>query len=129
MAMVPPMAQPAKKPRKKKAADPAPETYDDLVHFIAPTATYTRIAILTAGFNNDLFDSYFENGDEGTLYKLDVPYVPNGTNATAIRPPRDELRSICPEVPCSPRRLAYRQSAEEHGRIRRPDRLPGRGCP
>ena len=28
--MVPPMAQPAKKPRKKKAAEPAPETYDDL---------------------------------------------------------------------------------------------------
>ena len=28
--MVPVMAQPAKKPRKKKAAEPAPETYDDL---------------------------------------------------------------------------------------------------
>ena len=54
--------------------------YDDLVRFIAPNPVHTRTALLLmARFGDEFIDTQFEDGGEGTVFKLDIAYVPNGT--------------------------------------------------
>lgn len=54
--------------------------YDDLVHVIAPRPQDSRSALLLMARYGDVFlDSQFENGSDGTVFKLDIAYVPNGT--------------------------------------------------
>ena len=57
-----------------------PLMYDDLVHVIAPQRRHSRTAALLMARYGDVFlDSQFENGSDGTVFKLDIAYVPNGT--------------------------------------------------
>lgn len=54
--------------------------YDDLVNFIGPVPALSRTAMLgMARYGNVFLDSQFEDGGDGTLFKLDIAYVPNGT--------------------------------------------------
>ncbi|MCA9197151.1 MAG: lamin tail domain-containing protein [Planctomycetales bacterium] len=62
------------------AAGGIPLMYDDLVHVIAPSRSHTRTALLLmARYGDEFLDSQFENGSDGTVFKLDIAYVPNGT--------------------------------------------------
>ena len=62
------------------AAGDIPHMYDDLVHVIAPRRSHTRSALLLmARYGNDFLDSQYENGSDGTVYKLDIAYIANGT--------------------------------------------------
>ena len=57
-----------------------PYMYDDLVRVIAPDPRHTRTALLMMARYNDVFlDSQFENGSDGTVFRMDISYVPNGT--------------------------------------------------
>ncbi len=57
-----------------------PYMYDDLVRVITPDPRQTRTALLMMARYDDLFlDSQFENGSAGTLFRLDITYVPNST--------------------------------------------------
>ncbi|MCA9218198.1 MAG: lamin tail domain-containing protein, partial [Planctomycetales bacterium] len=62
------------------AAGGIPYMYDDLVHVIAPRRAHTRSALLMMSrYGDEFLDTQFENGSEGTVFKLDITYVPNGT--------------------------------------------------
>ncbi len=57
-----------------------PYMYDDLVRVIAPRRRDTRTALLMMARYTDTFlQSQFERGDEGTVFKMDIAYVPNRT--------------------------------------------------
>ena len=57
-----------------------PYMYDDLVRVIAPDRRHTRTALLMMARYGDVFlDSQFENGADGTVFKMDIAYVPNST--------------------------------------------------
>ena len=57
-----------------------PYMYDDLVHVIAPNPVHSRTALLMmARYGNEFLDSQFENGSDGTTFRLDIAYVPDGT--------------------------------------------------
>lgn len=54
-----------------------PCMYDDLVHVIGPSPTYTGIAMLQMARYGALFmESQFENGDKGGVFNLDITYDP-----------------------------------------------------
>ncbi len=58
-----------------------PYQYDDLTYFIAPQSQFNRPAQLLLARQSDVFlDSQFDNGSEGTVFKFDIPYVPNNTD-------------------------------------------------
>ena len=51
--------------------------YDDLVHMVGPSSTYTGIAMLQMARYGSLFAStQFENGDRGSVFNLDITYDP-----------------------------------------------------
>jgi hypothetical protein len=57
-----------------------PFMYDDLVHVLAPNPAHNRTALLImAGYGDEFLGSQFENGAQGTVFRLDIAYVPNGT--------------------------------------------------
>ena len=57
-----------------------PYMYDDLVRVITPDPRHTRAALLMMSrYGDEFLDSQFENGSEGTLFRLDITYVPNST--------------------------------------------------
>jgi hypothetical protein len=50
-----------------------PSMYDDVVDFIAPTASHSgKVSLRMAGFDDVYLDSQFENGSEGTEYEFEV---------------------------------------------------------
>ena len=62
------------------AAGDIPHMFDDLVHVIAPRRSHTRTALLMmARYGNEFLDSQYENGADGTVYKMDIAYIANGT--------------------------------------------------
>ena len=62
------------------AAGHIPHMFDDLVHVIAPRRSHTRTALLMmARYGNEFLDSQYENGADGTVYKMDIAYIANGT--------------------------------------------------
>ncbi len=57
-----------------------PLMYDDLVHVIAPNPTHSRTALLMmARYGDEFLETQFENGSEGTVFRLDIAYVQNTT--------------------------------------------------
>ena len=57
-----------------------PGMYDDLINVIAPNRRHDRTALLMmARYGNEFLDSQFPNGSDGTVFKLDIAYVPNQT--------------------------------------------------
>lgn len=57
-----------------------PLMYDDLVHVIAPNAAHSRTALLMmARYGDEFLDTQYENGSEGTVFRLDIAYVQNTT--------------------------------------------------
>jgi len=64
-----------------------PYQYDDLTYVISPNPIYNRPAILMLARQSDVFlDSQFDNGSDGTVFKFDIPYVPNNTVGGAEGP-------------------------------------------
>jgi len=57
-----------------------PGMYDDIVYLVAPNSVHNRSALLMMARYGDVFlDSQFPGGSNGTIFKLDIQYVPNGT--------------------------------------------------
>ena len=57
-----------------------PGMYDDIVRIIAPRSEQNGPALLLMGAFNDVYlDSQWENGSEGTAYKLELIYYPTTT--------------------------------------------------
>ena len=60
----------------KQAANHAggiPSMFDDLVDFIAPTATHTgKASLRMAGYDDIYLDSQYAHGSEGTVYEYEV---------------------------------------------------------
>ena len=54
--------------------------YDDLVYLISPNPLYNRPAqLMMARYGDEFLDSQFEGGSDGTVFKLDILYVPTTT--------------------------------------------------
>jgi hypothetical protein len=67
-----------------------PCMYDDLVHMIGPSTTYTGIAMLQMARYGSLFAStQFENGDKGSVMNLDITYDPTSSigGVEGFKPP------------------------------------------
>lgn len=57
-----------------------PSMYDDLIDFVAPTATYTgKASLRMSGFDDIYLDSQFDNGSDGTVYEYEVIRWPTTT--------------------------------------------------
>lgn len=65
-----------------------PCMYDDLVHMIGPTSTYTGIAMLQMARYGPVFtSSQFENGGNGSVMNLDITYDPTSGSLEGLKPP------------------------------------------
>ncbi len=54
--------------------------FDDPIHVIAPRSQDNGVALLSmARYTNDYFQSQYVNGDEGTLYNMELLYTPTTT--------------------------------------------------
>ncbi len=68
-----------------------PSMYDDLCRVIAPRAQHTSSALLMmAKFGNVYLDSTFENGSDGTNFKLELIYHPTTANAQGYKNPQPD---------------------------------------
>lgn len=57
-----------------------PGMFDDLAYLIAPVPELSRTALLMLARYGDTFlDSQFAGGADGTVFKLDIAYIPAGT--------------------------------------------------
>ena len=62
------------------AAGGAAYMYDDIVQVIAPNPSHNRPALLMMSrYGDEFLQTQFDNGGDGTVFKLDIAYVPNGT--------------------------------------------------
>ncbi len=65
-----------------------PAMYDDLVRVIAPRRQHTSYALLLMARYNDVFlESAFENGRDGTLFKLELIYHPTTADGNGYKIP------------------------------------------
>jgi len=65
-----------------------PCMYDDLVHMIGPSSTYTGIAMLQMARYGPLFTStQFENGGNGSVMNLDITYDPTSGSVEGLKSP------------------------------------------
>jgi hypothetical protein len=68
-----------------------PSMYDDLCRVIAPNPQHTSNALLMmAKFGNVYLDSTFENGSDGTNFKLELIYHPTTANAQGYKNPQPD---------------------------------------
>ena len=68
-----------------------PSSYDDLCRVIAPRAQHTSNAILMmAKYGSVYLDSSFENGSDGTNFKLELIYHPTTANAQGYKNPQPD---------------------------------------
>ena len=67
-----------------------PCMYDDLVHMIGPSSTYSGLAMLQMARYGALFmETQFEDGDKGAVFNLDITYDPvtSQGGAEGFKPP------------------------------------------
>ena len=68
-----------------------PSMYDDLCRVIAPRSQHTSNALLMmAKYGNVYLDSTFENGSDGTNFKLELIYHPTTANAQGYKNPQPD---------------------------------------
>ncbi len=108
-----------------------PHMVDDLVHVIAPNPVHSRTALLMmARYGDEFLDSQYENGSDGTVFKLDIAYVPNGTtngNPESLKvpfpyshpQPTKDLQDLGPDKEAYRPHLLIRNNrdADDYGRI------------
>jgi hypothetical protein len=68
-----------------------PAMYDDLCRIIAPRTQHTSFALLMMARYNDVFlDSAFEDGGDGTLFKLELIYYPSNADGNGYKIPQPD---------------------------------------
>ena len=71
-----------------------PGTYDDLISIVTPGGQGNGVAKLTTGYDNEYLDSVFEDGGDGTVYKMEGIRV---TQRPSRRGPED-LKTYFPNI-------------------------------
>jgi hypothetical protein len=68
-----------------------PGMYDDIAWVIAPRSAHTGTALLmSAQFDDIYLDSAFENGSDGTKFKLELIYYPLTTDGSGLKLPQPD---------------------------------------
>ncbi len=70
------------------AAGGVSSLYDDIVRIIVPGTTHTGSALMQlGGYNGDYLDSAFDDGGDGSLWKMELIYYPTTTNGSGYKLP------------------------------------------
>ena len=73
------------------AAGGVSSLYDDIVHIIVPGTTHTGSALLQqSGYGGDYLDSAFDNGSDGSAWKMELIYFPTTANGSGFKLPNPD---------------------------------------